>query len=80
MTLGLELTANNNQVEIELKDTMTKKDLKANLKKLEKVLKTTYTGKDEDIDMMISLLQAAFVYDIDQAKEMVKEIVFMKKR
>lgn len=80
MTLGLELTTNNNKVEIELKDTMTKKDLKANIKKLEKVLKTTYTGKDEDIDMMISLLQAAFVYDIDQAKEMVKEIVFMKKR
>lgn len=80
MTLGLELTANNNKVEIELKDTMTKKDIKANLKKLEEVLKTTYTGKDEDIDMMISLLQAAFVYDIDQAKEMVKEIVFMKKR
>ena len=80
MTLGLELTTNNDKVEIELKDTMTKKDLKANIKKLEKVLKTTYTGKDEDIDMMISLLQAAFVYDIDQAKEMVKEIVFMKKR
>lgn len=80
MTLGLELTANNNKVEIELKDTMTKKDIKANIKKLEKVLKTTYTGRDEDIDMMISLLQAAFVYDIDQAKEMVKEIVFMKKR
>jgi len=80
MTLGLELTTNNDKVEIELKDTMTKKDLKANIKKLEKALKTTYTGKDEDIDMMISLLQAAFVYDIDQAKEMVKEIVFMKKR
>lgn len=80
MTLGLELTTNNDKVEIELKDTMTKKDLKANIKKLEKVLKTTYTGKDEDIDMMISLLQAAFVYDIDQAKEMVKEIAFMKKR